>query len=61
MDIFFKKVEKDYSTPQMAVAKITGHVDLPEGDEVALLDALTKIGPIAVGVDASQTYVFTSS
>ena len=38
---------------QKAVANDTGAVQLPSGDEVALLEALIANGPIASGIDAS--------
>ena len=39
--------------PQKAVANDTGEVQLPTGDEVALLHALKTYGPIATGIDGS--------
>ena len=39
--------------PQKAVANDTGEVQLPAGDEVALLEALKTNGPIATGIDGS--------
>ena len=36
-------------------AKITGYVRIPYGDESALLEAVTTVGPIAVAIDASNT------
>ena len=34
-----------------------GYVHLPHGDEVALLQVVYKIGPIAVGMDAYNLQV----
>lgn len=35
-------------------ATCTGYTDIPSGDENALTDAIASIGPICVGIDASQ-------
>ena len=36
-------------------ATVTGYVRIPFGDESALMEAVTKVGPIAVAIDASDT------
>ncbi|KAI4458607.1 cysteine protease family c1-related [Holotrichia oblita] len=42
-------------------ANITGYVEIPEGDEDALETAIATLGPVSVGVDASQmTFQFYS-
>jgi len=35
-------------------ATVTGHMDIPEGDEEALTEAIASVGPIAVAIDASN-------
>ncbi len=38
-----------------------GFVDLPEGDEEKLMEALAAVGPIAIAIDAShETFQFYS-
>jgi len=39
-------------TPKAVGAVITGWVDVPVGDEVALMHAVATVGPISIGVDA---------
>jgi cathepsin L len=41
-------------------AKISGYVKLPENNYTALVDAVTKIGPIAISVDASNWHSYSS-
>ena len=43
-------------------AKDTGYIDLPSKDENALQQAVAKIGPIAVAIDASHSsfYLYKS-
>lgn len=41
--------------PQHRAANCSSYVLLPEGDEDALKDALVKIGPISVAIDASRS------
>ena len=36
------------------VANLTGCVDIETGSEKALMDAVGKIGPVSVGIDASH-------
>jgi cathepsin L len=48
------KAGLDRYDPQYCVAKVTGFVKLPQGDEQSLLNAVAMIGPISVGIDASQ-------
>ncbi|XP_072453040.1 procathepsin L-like isoform X2 [Notamacropus eugenii] len=40
--------------PKTTVANITGYVDIPSGQERALMQAVVNVGPISVGVDASH-------
>lgn len=40
--------------PTDSAAKVSGFVDVPQGDENALATAIATIGPISVGIDASQ-------
>ncbi len=35
-------------------AKCTGFVDVTQGNEAALKEAVATIGPVSVGIDASQ-------
>lgn len=35
-------------------ATVTGHTDIPQGDEAALKTALATVGPISVAIDASN-------
>jgi len=39
-----------------AGATITKYVDIPVGDETALMDAVANVGPVSVGVDASLAW-----
>lgn len=65
-------LEKDY--PYKAVdqtcrykskkkaATVTGHVDVPSGDENALVSAIAAAGPLTVAIDAGQrSFQFYSS
>ncbi|GIX82496.1 cathepsin L [Caerostris extrusa] len=36
------------------VASVTGYVEIPSGDEAALLEAVATVGPIAVAIDSSS-------
>ncbi|GIY44457.1 cathepsin L [Caerostris darwini] len=36
------------------VASVTGYVEIPSGDEDALLEAVATVGPIAVAIDSSS-------
>ncbi|XP_041810502.1 cathepsin L.1 [Chelmon rostratus] len=40
--------------PDAVAAKCTGYVDVSQGDEDALKEAVATIGPVSVGIDASQ-------
>ena len=42
-------------------ATVTGYVRIPFGDESALIEAITKVGPIAVAIDASDTTFYQYS
>ncbi|KAK9721045.1 Cathepsin propeptide inhibitor domain (I29) [Popillia japonica] len=47
--------------PDSIGANVTGYVDIPEGDEKALEAAVAALGPVSVGIDASQmTFQFYS-
>ncbi|KAK3850981.1 hypothetical protein Pcinc_042341 [Petrolisthes cinctipes] len=47
--------------PKTSGADDYGFVDIPEGDEVALMKAVAIVGPIAIAIDASQdTFQFYS-
>merc|ERR1719318_1113067 len=48
-----QQTECDFNKSEIA-AKVTGFVDVPEGDEDALRDASATVGPIAVAIDASH-------
>ncbi|XP_070834926.1 cathepsin L.1 [Chaetodon trifascialis] len=41
--------------PETVGAKCTGYVDVTKGDEDALKEAVATVGPVSVGIDASQT------
>ena len=41
--------------PQDVGATLNGYVDIPKGDEKALTQAIEKIGPISVAIDASKS------
>uniref|UniRef100_A0A3B4UWV3 Cathepsin L.1 n=2 Tax=Seriola dumerili TaxID=41447 RepID=A0A3B4UWV3_SERDU len=41
--------------PATIGAKCTGYVDVKQGDEDALKEAVATIGPVSVGIDASQS------
>jgi hypothetical protein len=51
------KAGQDRYDPNSSVATVSGYVDIPRGDEQALLSAVAKIGPISVGIDASHRLV----
>ncbi|KAM9777321.1 procathepsin L-like [Neosynchiropus ocellatus] len=40
--------------PESIGAKCTGYVDVKQGDEDALKEAVATVGPVSVGIDASQ-------
>lgn len=40
--------------PRFNVAKITGFVDIPKGNELALMNAVAAVGPVSVAIDASH-------
>lgn len=40
--------------PRFNVAKITGFVDIPRGNELALMNAVAAVGPVSVAIDASH-------
>jgi hypothetical protein len=44
-----------------AMAQVSSYVNVTEGDENALLDALTSKGPISVGIDVVESFIFYSS
>ncbi|XP_031333665.1 cathepsin L1-like [Photinus pyralis] len=46
--------EKCNASPDQVSANIKSYVTIQEGDEEALKEALSNIGPIAVGMDASS-------
>lgn len=46
--------EKCNAKPEQVAVQIKSYVTIEEGDEKALKEALFKIGPIAVGMDASS-------
>jgi len=48
-----QQTECDFNKSEIA-AKVTGFVDVPEGDEDALRDASATVGPISVAIDASH-------
>jgi len=51
----YKAVDQDCKfDPSTVGAKCTGFTDITPGDEDALTDAIASVGPICVGIDASQ-------
>jgi len=50
----FESDKKDKKKPLYTAAQVTGFVDIPQGDENALITACGTIGPISIGIDASQ-------
>jgi cathepsin L len=40
--------------PNNVAASVTGHHDIPEGDEDSLLAAVASVGPVSVAIDASH-------
>ncbi len=54
-------VDSECITPvKKPVATINGYVQLPANDYKALMNAVAKIGPIAMSVDASNWYSYIS-
>ena len=46
--------EKCHYNPKYRGATATGMVDIPEGDEVALMNAVATKGAVSVAIDASH-------
>ncbi|KAL7834655.1 hypothetical protein SRHO_G00289020 [Serrasalmus rhombeus] len=49
-----KDDETCHYDPQFSSANVTGFVDIPSGNERALMKAVAAIGPISVAIDASH-------
>jgi cathepsin L len=58
----FYGVESSCSIPPAGVPKahIDGYVKLPSNDYTSLMNAVAKIGPIAISVDASSWHAYSS-
>jgi cathepsin L len=58
----FYGVESSCSIPSAGIpkAQITGYVKLPSNDYESLMNAVAKIGPIAISVDASSWHAYSS-
>ncbi|KAF7205368.1 procathepsin L [Nothobranchius furzeri] len=48
--------------PSCSAVNVTGYVNVPEGSEAALMDAVASVGPVSVAIDASKySFQFYSS
>ncbi|XP_061426936.1 procathepsin L-like [Lethenteron reissneri] len=47
------QVETCKYDPKNKAAEVTGYVEIPEGDEEALKNAVASVGPVSVAIDAS--------